>query len=101
MPTATIIRGSEQPSIWLLRDHLTPLLGPQHTGGVFAWAIARVHPGTGRRRMCIGGRMRRSSCPTGTYEYGHFPAGASGFFSTIEPSNSIRGSVTFTSSSSS
>lgn len=47
MPSPTIIRGSEQPSIWLLRDHLTPLLGPQHTGGAFAWAIARVHPGDG------------------------------------------------------
>jgi quercetin dioxygenase-like cupin family protein len=42
-----IARGKEAQSIWLLRDHVTPLIGPQHTNGHFAMAISGCHPGDG------------------------------------------------------
>ncbi len=42
-----IVREKDQPSIWLLRDHLTPLLSPEHTGGLFAVAKGGVHPNDG------------------------------------------------------
>jgi quercetin dioxygenase-like cupin family protein len=42
-----IARANEAKSIWLLRDHVTPLIGPQHTNGHFAMAVSGCHPGDG------------------------------------------------------
>lgn len=42
-----VVRFNDTRSIWLLRDHLTPLLSPEHTGGALALAITECHPGDG------------------------------------------------------
>ncbi|HEY0008512.1 MAG TPA: cupin domain-containing protein [Tepidisphaeraceae bacterium] len=42
-----VARRSDAKPIWLFRDYLIPLITPQHTGGHFAMAISRLHPGDG------------------------------------------------------
>lgn len=42
-----IVRAKDSECIWLLRDHLMPLVGPELTSGSFALAIGSVHPGDG------------------------------------------------------
>lgn len=47
MPNPLLIRHAEQPSFWLLRDCLKPLLDGSHTNGQISMAVNRIHPGDG------------------------------------------------------
>ena len=42
-----IVRGHEQPDLWLLADLMKPLIGGNDTNGKFAVAVNRIHPGGG------------------------------------------------------
>ncbi|MGC4032931.1 MAG: cupin domain-containing protein [Tepidisphaeraceae bacterium] len=44
---AKVVRAAEQKNIWLLTDHLKPMLNGAETGGLLGVAISQQHPGEG------------------------------------------------------
>lgn len=47
MPSAKVVRAAEQKDIWLLTDHMKPLVGGSDTGDLLGLAISQQYPGEG------------------------------------------------------